>query len=166
MGQTACPTVAHGGIKASKLAAPADKRQVRLILNRIVGRPNIKKLSSRAVEQRHNEAYSAEVKRDVGRSRTTSHTAISTWLLGLLAAGYWMCSDIHGMQVMVDFHACRWPSSIPTSHDTSIAEYFDNLNEPALSNLAENLEMEEENTGMRTPLITFSHFLPLQVLPV
>lgn len=73
-----------------------------------------------------------------------------------------MCSDV---QVMVDFHACRWPSSIPTSHDTSIAEYFDNLNEPALSNLAENLEMEEENTGRRPPLITFSHFLPLQVLP-
>ena len=66
-------------------------------------------------------------------------------------------------QVMVDFHACRWPSHIPSSHDTSIAEYFDNLNEPALSNLAENLEMEEEQTGRRPPLITFSHFLPLQV---
>ena len=67
------------------------------------------------------------------------------------------------VQVMVDFHACRWPPSIPTSHDTSIAEYFDNLNEPALSNLAENLEMEEEENGTRSPLITFSHFLPLQV---
>lgn len=67
------------------------------------------------------------------------------------------------MQVMVDFHACRWPSSIPTSHDTSTAEFFDNLNEPVLSNLAENLEMEEEETGNRSPLITFSHFLPLQV---
>ena len=66
-------------------------------------------------------------------------------------------------QVMVDFHACRWPPHIPSSHDTSIAEYFDNLNEPALSNLAENLEMEEEQTGRRPPLITFSHFLPLQV---
>lgn len=71
--------------------------------------------------------------------------------------------QVAGMQVMVDFHACRWPSSIPTSHDTSIAEYFDNLNEPALSNLAENLEMEEEESGSRSPLITFSHFLPLQV---
>jgi hypothetical protein len=67
-------------------------------------------------------------------------------------------------QVMVDFHACRWPSSMPTSHDTSIAEYFDNLNEPALSNLSENMEMEEEEGGRRSPLITFSHFLPLQVL--
>lgn len=66
---------------------------------------------------------------------------------------------------MVDFHACRWPPHIPSSHDTSIAEYFDNLNEPALSNLAENLEMEEEETGHRPPLITFSHFLPLQVHP-
>ena len=63
----------------------------------------------------------------------------------------------------MDFHACRWPPHIPSSHDTSIAEYFDNLNEPALSNLAENLEMEEEQTGQRPPLITFSHFLPLQV---
>jgi len=67
------------------------------------------------------------------------------------------------LQVMVDFHACRWPPHIPSSHDTSIAEYFDNLNEPALSNLAENLEMEEEESGCRPPLITFSHFLPLQV---
>ncbi len=66
----------------------------------------------------------------------------------------------------MDFHACRWPSHIPSSHDTSIAEYFDNLNEPALSNLAENLEMEEEQTGLRPPLITFSHFLPLQVTAV
>ena len=68
-------------------------------------------------------------------------------------------------QVMVDFHACQWPPHIPSSHDTSIAEYFDNLNEPALSNLAENMEMEEEDAGSRPPLITFSHFLPLQVHP-
>ena len=63
----------------------------------------------------------------------------------------------------MDFHACRWPAAIPTSHDTSLAEFFDNLNEPALSNLAETLEMEQEDTGARSPLITFSHFLPLQV---
>ena len=69
------------------------------------------------------------------------------------------------LQVMVDFHACQWPAHIPSSHDTSIAEYFDNLNEPALSNLAENMEMEEEDAGTRPPLITFSHFLPLQVPP-
>ena len=67
---------------------------------------------------------------------------------------------------MVDFHACQWPPHIPSSHDTSIAEYFDNLNEPALSNLAENMEMEEEDAGSRPPLITFSHFLPLQVVPL
>lgn len=36
--------------------------------------------------------------------------------------------------------------------------------QPALSNLVETLEMEEEDTGQRSPLITFSHFLPLQVL--
>jgi hypothetical protein len=62
----------------------------------------------------------------------------------------------------VDFHACRWPPAVSTAHDTSLAEYFDNLNEPALSNLAETLEMEEEDSGQRSPLITFSHFLPLQ----
>ena len=44
-----------------------------------------------------------------------------------------------------------------------MTEYFDNLHQPPLSNLAENLEMEEEQTGRRPPLITFSHFLPLQV---
>ena len=36
-------------------------------------------------------------------------------------------------QVMVDFHACQWPMA--NAHDTSLAEYFDNLNEPSLSNL-------------------------------
>ena len=75
-----------------------------------------------------------------------------------------MCDQLPpAVQVMVDFHACRWPSSIPSSHDTSIAEYFDNMNEPSLSNLAEKLEMEEEDYNCRSPLITFSHFLPLQV---
>ncbi len=38
-------------------------------------------------------------------------------------------------QIMVDFHACQWPASLPSAHDTSLAEYFDNLNEPGLSNL-------------------------------
>ena len=77
----------------------------------------------------------------------------------------WCVAETQGcaFQVMVDFHACQWPPHIPSSHDTSIAEYFDNLNEPALSNLAENMEMEEEDAGVRPPLITFSHFLPLQV---
>lgn len=101
-------------------------------------------------------------------------------------------------QVMVDFHACQWPMA--NAHDTSLAEYFDNLNEPSLSNLQvsvfwycglacapflmppvrlplqaldatcqqrsclqDRLEMEEEETGARSPLITFSHFLPHQV---
>ena len=33
----------------------------------------------------------------------------------------------------MDFHACQWPMA--NAHDTSLAEYFDNLNEPSLSNL-------------------------------
>lgn len=46
--------------------------------------------------------------------------------------------DVHHLQevcgqVMVDFHACQWPMA--NAHDTSLAEYFDNLNEPSLSNL-------------------------------
>ena len=67
------------------------------------------------------------------------------------------------MQLMVDFHACKWPPPLVNGED-SLAQCFDSLNEPALSNLDSILEMDEDDTGVRPPLITFSHFLPLQVI--
>lgn len=63
---------------------------------------------------------------------------------------------------MVDFHACKWPTPLVNGED-SLAQTFDSLNEPGLSNLDSILEMDEDDTGERPPLITFSHFLPLQV---
>jgi hypothetical protein len=64
---------------------------------------------------------------------------------------------------MVDFRLCRWPDAVKGMRDTSVAEYFDNLNEPELSQLADS----RDANGALEPLITFSHFLPLQVhLPV
>ena len=65
---------------------------------------------------------------------------------------------------MVDFHACKWPSGLVNGED-SLAQKFDSLNEPTLSNLNANLEMDEDETGEWPPVITFSHFLPLQAIP-
>ena len=64
---------------------------------------------------------------------------------------------------MVDFHACKWPPPLVNGED-SLAQTIDSLNEPGLSNLDSILEMDEDDTGFRPPLITFSHFLPLQVV--
>lgn len=66
------------------------------------------------------------------------------------------------LQLMVDYHACKWPSPLVNGEDP-LAQHFDSLNEPALSNLDSILEMDEDETGERPPVITFSHFLPLQV---
>lgn len=66
------------------------------------------------------------------------------------------------MQLMVDYHACKWPASLANGEDL-LAQHFDSLNEPWLSNLDSILEMDEDDTGVRPPLITFSHFLPNQV---
>ena len=63
---------------------------------------------------------------------------------------------------MTDYHACVWPTPLVNGEE-SLAQRFDSLNEPGLSNLDSILEMEEDDTGERPPLITFSHFLPLQV---
>ena len=61
----------------------------------------------------------------------------------------------------MDFEACKWPHKLVNGSD-ELAQRFDSLNEPSLSNLDSILEMEEDALGSRPPLITFSHFLPLQ----
>jgi hypothetical protein len=65
-------------------------------------------------------------------------------------------------QMMMDYHACIWPNALVNGEEP-LAQRFDSLNEPRLSNLDSILEMEEDDTGVRPPLITFSHFLPFQV---
>lgn len=62
----------------------------------------------------------------------------------------------------MDYHACVWPKGLHNGGE-ALAQKFDSLNEPGLSNLCTNLEMDEEEFGERPPLITFSHFLPVQV---
>lgn len=62
---------------------------------------------------------------------------------------------------MMDFAACKWPEGLKNGED-ALARRFDSLNEPTLSNLSSVLEMDEDDTGSRPPVITFSHFLPLQ----
>jgi hypothetical protein len=61
------------------------------------------------------------------------------------------------VQMMVDFHACRWPGSELNSRDTSLAQLFDHMNDAPV---AEVLAAAESNSVV----ITFSHFLPLQVM--
>lgn len=63
---------------------------------------------------------------------------------------------------MMDYHACVWPSPLVNGEEP-LAQRFDSLNEPGLSNLDSILEIEEDDSGVRPPLITFSHFLPIQV---
>lgn len=56
-------------------------------------------------------------------------------------------------QVMTDFHACRWPNDLPQEQ---VAEFMDRLNDSAFVDLEHHLEDD-------LPIITFSHFVPLQV---
>lgn len=55
-----------------------------------------------------------------------------------------------------DFHTCRWPSEL-IDLETSLAQYFDNMNE-------KNQDLIEEIKRECSHIITFSHFLPRQEL--
>lgn len=63
------------------------------------------------------------------------------------------------MQMMTDFHACTWPNGL-NAMDTSLAAHFDAMNDEAVADVV--VAVAQANTA---PVITFSHFLPLQVLP-
>uniref|UniRef100_A0A061S2J1 Metallo-dependent protein n=1 Tax=Tetraselmis sp. GSL018 TaxID=582737 RepID=A0A061S2J1_9CHLO len=65
-------------------------------------------------------------------------------------------------KVMSDFSMCEWPEGL-SPLDDSLARHFDALNDPAVSNLAAELRRQRRE-GRRPPVITFSHFLPLQEL--
>lgn len=66
---------------------------------------------------------------------------------------------------MMDFHACTW-SSVPglSPADDSIARHMDSLNDPGTARVLAALDAAEAASGVRPPLITFSHFLPDQRL--
>lgn len=56
------------------------------------------------------------------------------------------------VQVMMDFHLCRWPGSL---EDDALAQYFDRLNDQRVRRV-----MEDDSNA---PVVTLSHFLPLEV---
>lgn len=62
---------------------------------------------------------------------------------------------------MLDFRACRWPEGL-SALDTSLAEHFDAMNEPEFSAVLASLQASELPRKQQ-PVISFSHFLPLQV---
>ena len=64
-----------------------------------------------------------------------------------------MCSTVP--QIMTDFSACRWPKGM---QDEAIARHLDELNDEGLAAMA------EQQASSPGPVISFSHFLPLQVL--
>lgn len=68
-------------------------------------------------------------------------------------------------KVMLDFHVCTWTSTPGLStKDESIARHLDSLNEPAFSAALNAIEEETRVSGVRPPVISFSHFLPHQTL--
>ena len=58
------------------------------------------------------------------------------------------------MQIMTDFAACRWPAGM---QDEAIAQAIDEANE------ANFQAFEEQRESCPGPVISFSHFLPMQV---
>ena len=72
------------------------------------------------------------------------------------------CSRL--VQVFKDFHACRWPENL-NARDTSLAEHFDQMNTESVDTVAHSLQCQSSARQIRSPVITFSHYLPLQVQP-
>ncbi len=78
---------------------------------------------------------------------------------------------------MMDFHACSWPEPRLNARDTSLAQYFDAMNDEPLQPVFDALnngagdtagpgrgEADADGAGPRPAVISFSHFLPFQVL--
>ena len=64
---------------------------------------------------------------------------------------------------MMDFHACTWPEPL-NGTDISLAAHFDQMNQEPVADVIQALEACSNSSDARTPVITFSHFLPLQVM--
>lgn len=66
------------------------------------------------------------------------------------------------MQMMTDFHACSWPEPL-NAMDTSLAAHFDQMNDEPVSDIVTAVQAQTDSRRKRPVVITFSHFLPLQV---
>lgn len=69
---------------------------------------------------------------------------------------------LHLVQVFKDFHACRWPEHFD-ARDTSLAQHFDQMNAESVDTVAHSLQCQSSAKQNRSPVITFSHYLPFQV---
>lgn len=69
---------------------------------------------------------------------------------------------VPSMQIMVDFHACTWPKALDAA-SPSLAMHFDQMNEEPVADVVSACTAHETSFCSRPPVITFSHFLPLQV---
>jgi hypothetical protein len=70
---------------------------------------------------------------------------------------------------MLDFHVCSWESAPGVSpYDNTLAEHWDSLNDPIFSRALEQIKQEREAAAAAgvepPPVISLSHFLPLQCL--
>ena len=66
------------------------------------------------------------------------------------------------VQVFKDFRACRWPDHF-NARDTSLAQHFDQMNIDSVDTVAHSLQCQSSARQIRSPVITFSHYLPFQV---
>ena len=64
---------------------------------------------------------------------------------------------------MMDFHACTWPEPL-NGTDMSLAAHFDQMNQEPVADVVAALDAGSDSSEARLPVITFSHFLPLQVM--
>ena len=77
---------------------------------------------------------------------------------------------------MMDFHACSWPEPRLNAQDTSLAQYFDAMNDEPLQPVFDTLNngagagaglgcgnADADGAGPRPVIISFSHYLPFQV---
>lgn len=71
--------------------------------------------------------------------------------------------DVCPCQVMMDFHACHWPSHLGDGTGTELAQHFDQMNEPSLSDVEAAIAQASTGGRERPPVISFSHYLPFQV---
>lgn len=69
---------------------------------------------------------------------------------------------MYTLQIMVDFHACSWPDEMDAT-STSLAAHFDQMNNEPVVDVMSACNNHEAATSTWPPVITFSHFLPLQV---
>lgn len=66
------------------------------------------------------------------------------------------------LQIMVDFYACTWPKALDAA-SPSLAMHFDHMNEEPVADVVTACTNHAASSCRWPPVITFSHFLPLQV---